>query len=113
MALLGRDDPRVLLMTATMPVNSMYIFLLWKLLLILFRMIGGKSPHRTPIVGILWISVGKGHNDPPFVLRPASHILLLNLDAIIVFTCISRRRLGRFRCAIAICGESVSTIPIF
>lgn len=37
MALLGKDDPRVLLMTATMPVNSMYIFLLWKLLLILFK----------------------------------------------------------------------------
>ena len=86
MALLGKDDPRVLLMTATMPVNSMYIFLLWKLLLTLFRIIGGKNPYQTPIVGIVWISVREGHSDPPFVLRPASPILYLILDAIINFT---------------------------
>ena len=89
MALLGKDDPRVLLMTATMPVNSMYIFLLWKPLLTLFRMIGGKNPYQTPIVGVVWIAVREGHNDPPFVLRPASHILL-----IILVTCACRRRLG-------------------
>ena len=93
MALLGKDDPRVLLMTATIPVNSMYIFLLCKLLLNLFKILGGKNPYQTPIVGIVWISVREGHNDPPFVLRPASHILLIILDAIINFTA-CRRRLG-------------------
>ena len=100
MALLGKDDPRVLLMTATMPVNSMYIFLLWMLLLTLFRMIGGKNLYQTPIIGIVRISVREGHNDPPLALRPAGHILLIILDrlivldAIIKFTCACRRRLG-------------------
>ena len=94
MALLGKDDPRVLLITATMPVHSIYTFLLWKLLLILFWIDSGKNPYQTPIVGILWISVREGHNDPPFVLPPASHILVLNFDAIIDLTCVPRRRLG-------------------
>ena len=94
MALLGKDDPKVLLMTATIPVKSMYIFLLWKFLLILLRIIGGKCPYRTPIVGVLWISVREGYNNPPFVLWPASHILLLMLDAIINFACACGRRLG-------------------
>ena len=64
MALLGREDPNVLLMVATVPATSTYIFFFCKVVSTKAHHGEWQSPYHMPIVRILWVSVREGHKNP-------------------------------------------------
>lgn len=113
MALLGSEDPSVLLMTATIPARRMYTFFLWMFVSINVHNGERENPYHTPIVRVLRVSIWEGHNDPLVVIWLAMQILLFNLDTMIDFPGVSREGRGRFNCTVAICEQSVPSIARF
>ena len=113
MALLGREDPSVLLMTATIPARRIYTFFLWMFVSITVHNGERETPYHTPIVRVLRVSIRERHNDPLVVIWLAMQILFFNLDPMIDLPGVSREGRGRFICTVAICEQSVPSIARF
>ena len=73
MALLGRDDPNVLFMTATMPANSIYTFFLWKVVLNYF--LYGRWRKSIPIASCMdSLDLHQGKTQWLSLRAPACHV---------------------------------------
>ena len=72
MAPLGSEEPRVLLITATIPISRTMVFLRWRLM----RNWGTQmqKTYSRPVDWIFWISLRKRYNNPT-VLRDIFRIM--------------------------------------
>ena len=103
MALLGKEDPRVLFMTAAMPASRIYAFFLYDANQQSLRVVCGKNPYHTPVVRILGVAVREGYNYPLLLTWVALSFLSSNLDTVFELAGVFRGRCEGFMSAIAIC----------